>query len=86
VFTAEMKSVYSAVQTGSLNKAVCTSSLKGQSTGLLFLDSLHFYSTFPKASRTSSHIALSSIFEAVASVAPDEAKILENIFSISVLP
>jgi len=28
-FTAEMKSVYSAVRTGSLNKAVCASSLKG---------------------------------------------------------
>ena len=29
VFITEMKSVYSAVRTGSLNKAVCTSSLKG---------------------------------------------------------
>jgi len=29
VFIAEMKSVYSAVRTGSLNKAVCDSSLKG---------------------------------------------------------
>ena len=29
VFIAEMKSVYSAVRTGSLNKAVCASSLKG---------------------------------------------------------
>jgi hypothetical protein len=29
VFITEMKSVYSAVQTGSLNIAVCTSSLKG---------------------------------------------------------
>jgi len=28
-FIAEMKSVYSAVRTGSLNKAVCASSLKG---------------------------------------------------------
>ena len=28
VFTTEMKSVYSAVRTGSLNKAVCASSLK----------------------------------------------------------
>jgi hypothetical protein len=30
VFITEMKSVYSAVRTGSLNKAVCVSSLKGQ--------------------------------------------------------
>jgi hypothetical protein len=30
----EMKSVYSAVRTGSLNKAVCASSLKGSQTGL----------------------------------------------------
>ena len=29
VFIAEMKSVYSAVRTGSLNIAVCASSLKG---------------------------------------------------------
>jgi len=29
VFIAEMKSVYSAVRTGSLNKAVCASSVKG---------------------------------------------------------
>jgi len=29
VFIAEMKSVYSAVRTGSLNKAVCASSLEG---------------------------------------------------------
>jgi hypothetical protein len=29
VFTTEMKSVYSAVRIGSLNKAVCASSLKG---------------------------------------------------------
>ena len=29
VFITEMKSVYCAVQTGSLNKAACTSSLKG---------------------------------------------------------
>jgi len=29
VFTTEMKSVYSAVRTGSLNKAVCGSSVKG---------------------------------------------------------
>jgi hypothetical protein len=29
VFISEMKSVYSAVRTGSLNKAVCGSSLKG---------------------------------------------------------
>jgi len=28
-FIAEMKSVYSAVRTGSLNKAVCGSSVKG---------------------------------------------------------
>jgi len=28
VFIAEMKSVYSAVRTGSLNKAVCASSFK----------------------------------------------------------
>jgi hypothetical protein len=28
-FITEMKSVYSAVRTGSLNKAVCASSLKG---------------------------------------------------------
>ena len=31
VFIIEMESVYSAVQTGSLNKAVCASSLKGSS-------------------------------------------------------
>ena len=29
VFITEMKSVYSAVRTGSLNKAACASSLKG---------------------------------------------------------
>jgi hypothetical protein len=29
VYITEMKSVYSAVRTGSLNKAVCASSLKG---------------------------------------------------------
>jgi len=29
VFITEMKSVYSAVGTGSLNKAVCASSVKG---------------------------------------------------------
>jgi hypothetical protein len=29
VFITEMKSVYSAVRTGSLNKAVCASSSKG---------------------------------------------------------
>jgi hypothetical protein len=29
VFITEIKSVYSAVRTGSLNKAVCTSSIKG---------------------------------------------------------
>jgi len=29
VFITEMKSVYSAVRTGSLNKAVCPSSVKG---------------------------------------------------------
>jgi len=29
VFVTELKSVYSAVQTGALNKAVCASSLKG---------------------------------------------------------
>jgi len=29
VFITEMKSVYSAVRTGSLNKAVCVSSVKG---------------------------------------------------------
>jgi hypothetical protein len=32
VFITEMKSVYSAVRTGSLNKAVCASSLKGSNT------------------------------------------------------
>jgi hypothetical protein len=31
VFITELKSVYSAVRTGSLNKAVCASSLEGQS-------------------------------------------------------
>ena len=35
VFITETKSVYSAVRTGSLNKAVCASSLKGGSSGLL---------------------------------------------------
>jgi len=30
VFITEMKSVYSVVRTGSLNKAVCASSVKGQ--------------------------------------------------------
>ena len=30
VFITEMKSVYSAVRTGFLNKAVCASSLQGQ--------------------------------------------------------
>jgi hypothetical protein len=29
IFITEMKSVYSAVRTGSLNKAACASSLKG---------------------------------------------------------
>jgi hypothetical protein len=33
VFITEMKSVYCAVRTGSLNKAVCASSLKGSSAG-----------------------------------------------------
>jgi len=33
-----MKSVYSAVRTGSLNKAVCASSLKGSSTSLQSLE------------------------------------------------
>ena len=32
VFLTQMKSVYSAVRTGSLNKAVCASSVKGLST------------------------------------------------------
>ena len=32
VFIAQMKSVYSAVRTGSLNKAVCASSLEGWSS------------------------------------------------------
>jgi len=35
VFITEMKSVYSAVRTGSLNKAVCASSLKGFMRGFL---------------------------------------------------
>ena len=34
VFITEMKSVYSAVQTESLNKAVCASSLKGYFNGM----------------------------------------------------
>jgi len=34
VFITEMKSVYSAVRTGSLNKAVCASSLKGPNSSL----------------------------------------------------
>ena len=37
-FITEMKSVYSAVRTGSLNKAVCASSLKGSSTSLQSLE------------------------------------------------
>ena len=40
VFITEMKSVYCAVRTGALNKAVCVSSVKGQTTkfrGLLVL-------------------------------------------------
>jgi len=39
VFITEMKSVYSAVRTGSLNKAVCASSVKGKTiplTGLVY--------------------------------------------------
>jgi hypothetical protein len=32
VFITDMKSVYSAIRTGSLNEAVCASSLKGQKT------------------------------------------------------
>jgi len=35
VFITEMKSVYSAVRTGSLNKAVCALSLKGQVSNLI---------------------------------------------------
>ena len=47
VFITEMKSVYSAVRTGSLNRAVCASSLKGNE--LLVKYSIdHFYITdFP---------------------------------------
>jgi hypothetical protein len=37
VFITEMKSVYSAVRTGSLNKAVCALTLKGQCTNPGFL-------------------------------------------------
>jgi len=33
VFITEMKSVYSAVRTGALNKAVCASSLKDEFRG-----------------------------------------------------
>ena len=36
LFITEMKSVYSAVRTGSVNKAVCASSLKGQNVGLFW--------------------------------------------------
>ena len=39
VFITEMKSVYCAVRTGSLNKAVCASSLKGQ---LSFLSQFNY--------------------------------------------
>jgi hypothetical protein len=34
VFITDMKSVYSAVRTGSLNKAVCPSSVKGLNSAL----------------------------------------------------
>jgi len=34
VFVNEMKSVYSAVRTAALNKAVCASYLKGQTAGV----------------------------------------------------
>jgi hypothetical protein len=37
VFITEMKSVYSAVRTGSLNKAVCASSVKGS---MIMLDTV----------------------------------------------
>jgi len=37
VFITEMKSVYCAVRTGSLNKAVCASSLKGQASRMIRL-------------------------------------------------
>ena len=40
-FITEIKSVYSAVRTGSLNKAVCASSLKGQTCS-------HFHDRFSK--------------------------------------
>ena len=38
----EMKSVYSAVRTGSLNKAVCASSLKGQQGFVNTFAKVHF--------------------------------------------
>jgi len=37
VFITEVEGVHSAVRTGSLNKAVCTSSLKGLTDLFLFL-------------------------------------------------
>ena len=42
VFVTEMKSVYSAVRTGSLNKAVCASSLKGQQSVYIYPWKLRF--------------------------------------------
>ena len=44
VFTTEMKSVYCAVRTESLNKAVCASSLKGSSR--LYLEIRNFFKYF----------------------------------------
>ena len=43
VFITEMKSVYSAVRTDALNKAVCASSLKGQ---LKLLSSMRWHSEY----------------------------------------
>jgi len=44
VFITEIKSVYSAVRTGSLNKAVCSSSLKvNHVKGIHLLGSLQIY-------------------------------------------
>jgi hypothetical protein len=54
VFITEMKSVYSAVRTGSLNKAVCASSLKGQRRSRLVKADI---SNFPAAVMTTAGAA-----------------------------
>jgi len=50
VFITEMKSVYSAVRTGSLNKAVCALSFKSNQQGTLYTYTLIIDSNNPRIS------------------------------------